>query len=69
MGDKEFQHDNLLYCICMMNYEIVKVQRNQGKVQEIFGGASVGHEYYRCPKAYVIMSKQPFFPLFQDVIN
>ena len=26
-------------------------------------------DYYSCPKAYVLMSKQPFFSLFIDILS
>ena len=60
MGDNEYQHENLLYLVCLISFEIIKLERPPGTT--ITGPIShSGVDYYKSPKAYVIMSKHPFF--------
>lgn len=68
MGDKAYQHENLLYCVALVSYEIVKISRPLGST--INGPIKTsGVDYYKCPKAHVIMSKHPFFSLLLDILG
>lgn len=44
----------MYYCICLIIQEVVIVAPN---------------DHYSCPKAYVLMSRQPFFSLFIDILS
>lgn len=65
MGDSEYQQHNVFHCICLINYEIVRLKRNSPKRKK---DEHACNEYYKCPKAYVLMSKHPFFSLFVDIL-
>ena len=68
LGDKAYQHENLLFCVCLMTYEIVKLDRPPGTT--IIGPiAHSGVDYYKCPKAYVIMSRHPFYQILSDILE
>ena len=60
MGNKEYSHENVFYCICLVVYELVKVSHPKLKGKE---------EFYSCPKAFVLMSKHPFFNLHIDILS
>lgn len=68
MSDAQYQHDNVYHCICLINYEIVRIQHPSSVARSHHKPQDAYYEYYKCPKAYVIMSKQPFFSLFVDVL-
>jgi len=69
MDSKEFQSDNLLFCFCTMHNEVVRIKKKQNKFKEVFGGNSDEYEYYSCPKAHVIMTKQPLFSFFYQIMS
>ena len=73
IGDAQFQQENVYHCVCLIRYEVVKVERpdrsrreNEGMVG--LGKSPTGPIYYKCPKAYVIMSRHPFFEFFVHVL-
>lgn len=73
IGSNLYEKDNVYHCICLINYEIFKV-RNLGRSDKsnylLNGQLNSGEafEYYKCPKAFVIMTKHSFFQLFADVL-
>lgn len=68
MSDAQYQHDNVYHCICLINYEIVRVQHPSSVARSHKSPQEAYYEYYKCPKAYVLMSKHPFFSLFVDIL-
>ena len=74
MGDSQFQQENVYHCVCLIRYEVVKIERtsrSQNNVNEGMVGLGkqpTGPVYYKCPKAYVLMSRHPFFEFFVLVL-
>mmetsp|Transcript_29769 Transcript_29769/g.45381 ORF Transcript_29769/g.45381 Transcript_29769/m.45381 type:complete len:129 (-) Transcript_29769:1106-1492(-) len=69
MGQSEFKHENVIYCVCMIHYEFVKVLRRKPLVKDFFMNEGDKYDYYSCPRAYVILTKHPFFHFFFDIIS
>ena len=66
MGDKNYQHENVFYCICLVVYHIVKMEKKpKGKRK----GEPPTFDFYKVPKAYVLMSRHPFFTMHVGVLN
>ena len=63
MGESAFNHANLLYCVCLVSYEIVKVLKPLHS-----GQALTDYDYFKCPKAFVLISHHPFISLFLDLL-
>jgi hypothetical protein len=68
MNSKEYLHENLYYCTCLFGYEILKLE------QFVFGPTGEKYsngrfDYYKTPKAFVLMSRHPFFNLFIDILG
>lgn len=74
IGDAQFQQENVYHCVCLIRYEVVKVERpgRSERETEVMVGLNAkqptGPIYYKCPKAYVIMSRHPFFEFFVHVL-
>ena len=74
MGNKEYSTENIFHCLCVITYDVVKIPKSAKTRRMSAKGAGVDlhskpdYEYYKCPKAYVIMSQHPFFNLFLDFV-
>lgn len=72
MSDKDYQHENVYFCVAMVVYHVVKLNKQSQQLRT--GGrlkkqAEVSPDFYKCPKAYVLMSRHPFFNLFIDLLD
>lgn len=66
MGDKDYQHENVYYCVCQVVYYLVKLKK---KAKSKLESDKTTFDFYRCPKAYILMTRHPFFNLHIDLLN
>lgn len=73
MSDKDYQHENVYFCVCMVVYHVVKLNKQSPQLRTTGGRvkkqAETVADFYKCPKAYVLMSRHPFFNLFIDLLD
>ena len=66
IGDSGYSHENVYHCVCLITYEIVQIDKHESA----FGLSILQRPvYYKCPKAYVIMSRYPFYELYVHVLS
>ena len=72
MGDKNYLHESVYYCVCLVRFHLVKLRKvpmkitNKDRKCEESGPI---FEYYKCPKTYILMSRHPFFNLHIDLLG
>jgi hypothetical protein len=78
MSDKDYQHENVYFCMCMVVHHVVKLNKRPSQLRATGRPKKLGQtnkldestfDFYKCPKAYVLMSRHPFFNLYIDLLG